>query len=286
MDIPSKMLMHPANSSRPVDARWLRIVDLNQSRKPARHKHDDEWIRDGLQHLRKWEKCEAASQFEKLTVAMPHLDAAHRLRFGEDRLARARLEALLLSGRTIEEVATPCGLSAEAVGAYEAIHFQVLGRLDAIAFVCPEAIGAHVACSSFHEVESDTLLRLIGYRGGADFAEAAYRYFREGIRLPDQVDGASEEELEELVIRLEVFAFVQAKMLPHPLCRIALRVLELVRSLERYIAHRGNVAPPAVLAGVGHDLGLDEPNPCQSNSTAQENPPCWWTALKSLLKAA
>jgi hypothetical protein len=286
MDLPSKMLLHPDNTARPVDARWRRIVDLCRNKKPRKHRHDDSWVRDGLRYLQQWDKCEAAYQFERLTIAMPDFDAAHRLRRGDDRLARARLEAQLLAGRTIGEAAATCGLSAETVRAYEAVHFQVIGRRDASAFIYTEAIGMSVLRPLLDEFESETFIKLMGFQRGFEFSEAGYRYFRGGVQVPERLEEATTAHLEELAALLRVRAFIATRVASRRGSPHAERITEVMRSLERYVA-RGRLQParPSVNQA-GGGLGLDLPVQVPADVPTQDKQPQWWPAIRNILHSA
>ncbi len=138
------MLLHPGNTARPVDARWQRVVELHQLGLRATCDFDDCWVRDGLQFFARWEADRDLRQRERFAEGMPDFAAAHRLHGRSDALERGRVEALLLAGQSVEAVAAACGLATAGVAAYEALHFQVVGRLGAWSFILSSAFSVPV----------------------------------------------------------------------------------------------------------------------------------------------
>jgi hypothetical protein len=286
MDLPSHMLMNPSNTARPVNARWLRIVDVHRTGKLAKRKHDDDWIRRGLKHLQRWEKCVNICLHEQLTLEMPDFDAAYRLRFGEDRLARARLEGQLLAGRTVEEAAATCGLLVDEVQAYETIHYQVFGRLNASAFIFTEAIGMSVLRPLLDEGDHDMLLKLMAYQRGHESSEAAYRYFRGGVQVPERLEEATTAHLDELAALLRVRAFIATRVASRRGSPHAERIIEVTKSLERYVARRRLQPERSKDDQAGGDLVQGLAAHARADVPTQDKQPQWWPAIRNILHSA
>jgi hypothetical protein len=120
--------MDPRYLARPVDARWQHINDLvDEGRGPA-HEYDDVWIKRGWAYYKRLRASTGDPDREQVTRDYLEFAAAYRLHSTGDKLERAIVEARLLAGQSIADVATAPGLTAEAVAAYEAVFFQVIGR--------------------------------------------------------------------------------------------------------------------------------------------------------------
>ena len=234
-NFPSVHPMHPIHSARPVDARWCRITEIADSGIRATHKLDDDWIKRGWRYVKQLRACRNQQDRERLTLDMPDLDAAYRLHTTDNKMERAVVEARLLARQTIEEVAAACGLSVDAVLAYEKIYFQVIGRLEAFAFILWHAIRVEPMFVGLHEEDTDILLKLFAYKKGPLYMEMMLRYLTHGVRVPDRLDQATRADLEELVAMLQCRAVVLAYVLPFPKCQRALVILELAREIEACI---------------------------------------------------
>jgi hypothetical protein len=84
---------------------------------------------------------ESAHKNVHFTGPLADLDRAFRLRFGEDRLTRAILEARILSGETAEEISAKCGLPITVCKLYESLFFNVRNKLAHCVYIFAEAIG-------------------------------------------------------------------------------------------------------------------------------------------------
>ena len=227
--------MHPYHSARPVAARWHRINDLIDCGRRPCHELDDAWIRRGWAYVLRLRACRLQHDRENLSREFPDMDAAYRLNTSDDKMEHAVVEARLLARQTVDEVAVATGLPNEAVTAYEAIFFQVLGRLDAPLFIIPQAIGMSLTGEGLRETDTDILLRLLAYQAGPPYLERVLRYFRVGIRIPQPFDHATRAELEELAAMLGVRAVILAKVLPFPQCRRATVLMQLSNELRAYV---------------------------------------------------
>ena len=221
----------------------------------------------------------------------PDLDAAYRLREAGDKVARGAVEGRLLAGQTAEEVAAACGFAPEAIRAYRALFFDVAGKLQADCFIYCQAVGR----KHFHgltEDDPDVLLKWAGYRKGPLLVEALERYFRRGVRVPDGLQGAGREELEELALMLSMKALVLTRVLPLRECGRVLKLLSLRKELDRYIASvaaaesaaaaaggEGRAAWPGALAAAPSGSGEAVP-------AAGADPSAWWAAFAAAVRAA
>jgi hypothetical protein len=217
--------------------------------------------------------CESAADEEGLARALPDLEAAFRLHAGPDKLARGILEARLLAGQTIEETAAACGLAPEAVRAYEALFFHVLGKLHSRMYILIQAVGGDLWGGGLTEDDVDVLLKLYGFLKGPIFLEWLIRYFRGGWSAPERLEDASIEQLQELILMLELRALIQARVLPFPECLRAERLWAQTRELQRHIdARSGNLQ-----AAPGHASSEAAPAD-ELLSPPGSDPEAWWLA--------
>ena len=276
-EFPSAMLMHPIHLSRPVDARWRRITDLAEHGGRAVDQYDDEWIRRGLRYLVRSRRIHAGDDRERVLRDFLDIDAACQLHTNPDKMKRCLVEARLLARQTVEEVAALCGLSVEAVIAYEKIFFQVLDRLEAFIFIIPEAIGIPLGNDELREEDSEKFIKLYAYQKGPMFLEIVLRYFRNGVQIPEPLDQASRAELMEAALMLKVRGLILSRVLPvakfhrvHRLTALANELRAYADSLpERNAAPKAEVVdsqvvenaplPAPAAGGVGNPEHVDEP---------------------------
>ncbi len=280
MDLPSTLLLSPAFPNRPVDARWLRVLDLAaRGRSRARHRYDDDWVRAGLRYLARLNRCNDEDARRCLNEAFPDVDAACRLHQG-DRVTRGVVEARLLAGQSPAEVAAVEGLTPGAVEAYEALFFQVVGRREAKSFILIEAIGGRLWDGKLTEENADVLLKLFGYLKGPLFLEAFVRYFRLGLRFPEDPASATLQELDELATMLQVRAVVQARVLPFPHCVRVLRLWQLSCELRAFAAGVPvGAMSPLTTVDVPRDARQMSAAPTPSDSA-------WWSEVRATAGAA
>src|SRR4051794_18022371 len=63
--LPAALLMCPLNTDRPVNSRWLRVLDLAHEGSPATGKYDDDWIRNGLKYLKRLQAYKSNADRER-----------------------------------------------------------------------------------------------------------------------------------------------------------------------------------------------------------------------------
>ena len=187
------------------------------------------------------------------------------------RLLTHFVEARLLARQSVEEVATICGLSVEAVVAYEKIFFQVLGRLKAFLFIIPNAIGIPLGEDELREEDTEKFIKLYAYQKGPMFLEIVLRYFRNGVQMPKQFDQASRAELDELALMLRIRAVIWSRVLPVAKLHRVVQLTALIDELRSYAASlpERNAAKDGV-AGMENDL-LSAPACCGSAEPAHSN---------------
>ena len=235
MTLPYLNPMNPY-AARPVNARWQRVVHLAYNGKRANGPWDDDWVRYGLHYFKRLQACRNESERTLISQGMSDLDAAYRLYTASDKMERAVVEARLLAGQTVEETAAACNLPEKVIVAYEEMFFHVLESLKGWIYILFNAVGMPLDDEKLTEDDRDILLKFYAYRKGPLFLEDLLRYFRNGIRVPERLDQASRDELEELVVMLELEAVVLSRVLPLEKCIRVFRAMTLAREVQAYIA--------------------------------------------------
>jgi hypothetical protein len=286
----------PGDGLRRLDERWQRVVDLAERDETATSRWDDDWVRRGLVYLTRLRCRRDDSERRGLAELMPDLDAAYAVHKHADKLTRGALEARLLARQTVEETAAAGDLTPEAVKAYAALFFQILGRLDADMFITINAVGPKMWDGSLTEDDPDLLLKLFAYLKGPIFLDVVPRDFRgwPGRSLPERLEEAGLDELDDAADMLGTRALILAKVLPFPDCCRALRLSSLAEELRRYVD--GRRAAESRPSGDG-PFGLTPPltAPADMEATAdcdgegqteQADPDAWWTARRAAVLAA
>jgi hypothetical protein len=277
------MLMHPDNVGRPIDARWQRISDLADRGEPAKHKWDDVWIRRGLAYETRRRACRDQADRDLLARMDPDVDVAYALRHGADKLARAELEGRLLAGQSIEEVASLCARTPEVVVAYVRLFFDVEGKLDAKLYLLINAVGSRLWDGSLREGDVDLLLKWIAAIKGPILLELMLRYVKHGVVLPERLQAATAEQLEDLALMLRMRALILTVASPWPECLRGVRLCELVDELREsipWLTTARSAAP--IYVGAAFAPVADETG---GGGEAIE-PGCWWAAWRAEVLSA
>jgi hypothetical protein len=290
MELPSFLLLSPRTTG-PVDARWRRVTDLADRGEPATHKWDDAWVRRGVAYLNRLRACRDDGQRRQLAKEAADIDAAYQLHATADKLARGTLEARLLAGQTLEEVAAACGLNRAAVEAYHELFFSVRGKLEAEVYILGEAIGEKLWFGLTKE-DVDVVLKHVAYLKGPIFLEAVLPYFRGEWSVPERLEGAGRGQLERLAHALLAQALFQARVLPFPQCLRTWRLLRLIEELWAFIDARypGGQADPR--PGVATWEAALPPilASCSTAPSAEASPTAdpavWWPAWRAAVLAA
>jgi hypothetical protein len=205
MQLPAVLLLNPTYTARPVDARLRRVLKLAEQGEPATHRWDDVGVRLGLKYLNRLRASQGEADRERLAQDFPDLDAAYRLHVSADPLPRAILEARLLAGQIVPEVAAACGLTEAAVTAYEALFFDVLGKLEAKEYLMAAAVRFDFS-GQLPEGNAGMLLKWYGLVRGPVMLDAMIRYFNSDWSVPERLDGVTKGQLEELHLMMTVRA--------------------------------------------------------------------------------
>jgi len=129
------------DATRSVDWRWQRACSLVQDDRRFSPRHDDEATGRAVAFLRAWRRCRTERQFSGLRRRDPDLFAAHALQQTQSR-TRTEIEARLLAGQSVAEVANRTSLPLAVVEVYEAVFFNVCDSLSATGWVLAHAVGS------------------------------------------------------------------------------------------------------------------------------------------------
>jgi hypothetical protein len=114
-------------------------------------------------YRRDWEACRTDADRAALAARRPAVAAAHGVYRDPAGRLRTALEARVLAGEPAADVARKAGLSLAAVGAYEALFFDVRDRCAAVDFVVQRVIGP--------PDRWEAAVRLLAYLGGPAVAD-------------------------------------------------------------------------------------------------------------------
>jgi hypothetical protein len=127
--------------NRTVDWRWQRAWSLVQDDRRFSPGRDDEATGRAVTFLRAWRRCRTERQFSGLRRRDPDLFAAHALQESQSR-TRMEIEARLLAGQSVAEVASRASLPLAVVEVFEKVFFNVCDSLSATGWVMAHAVGS------------------------------------------------------------------------------------------------------------------------------------------------
>jgi hypothetical protein len=223
----------PWQSVRHVDHRWRVAVHRVRRRLPPDPRPEDEWVTKSERFIAAVVACRDEAERETVARRFPELDAAFSLRTAADKLARAGVEARILAGLPVAEVAAACGLAPSAIELYERLFFEVRARLPDKLYVLRHAVGPkHFDRTSRTEENFDTLLRWAGFAYGPLLVEELARYFALGAKMPERLDGLTPAQWDELYRGFLMHALVRTWLLPAEEAHQALQFEQLRRELQ------------------------------------------------------
>jgi hypothetical protein len=131
----------PDSPFRPVAWRWqlaLQAVDW------ARHLPPwltDRWVDRAVQFISALKACRTPRGKARLARRMPATHRAYQLSLATPSWQRWELEARLLAGETVRQIAGPTGLDPGTIKVYEQLFFNVFDRLKATSYIRNATIG-------------------------------------------------------------------------------------------------------------------------------------------------
>jgi len=280
------MELHPKNPIPPVHRRW-RIAELvARGFTPWAADLEDPWVQRAVTYL----QTPPAAGTEQPAADLADVDAALQVH-KSDKLTRGTLEARILARLPADQVAAACGLTVEAVQAYEALFFDVREHIAFPDYLIPVVVGPKLHYGITPE-DVDVVLKHVGYVGGPILVDWLVDFYTSGLIVPESLEAARAEELRTLARRLRAKALHLVYVLPHPACCRALRLNELARELEAYAGSLGDAkdAPAEEVAmraplGVGEGV-LDNALASAETLNAPARDPEWWSSWREAVLVA
>jgi hypothetical protein len=280
------MELHPKNPIPPTDRRW-RIAELvARGFTPWETDRENSWIQRAVNYL----KTASAAGPEKPAADLADVDAALKVH-KSDKLTRGTLEARILARMPADQVAAACGLTVEALQAYEALFFDVRDHLPYPDYLIPVVIGEKLHYGITPE-DVDVVLKHVGYVLGPILVDWLVDFYTSGLIVPESLEAASPHELRTLARRLRAKALHLVYMLKFPHCCRALRLNELARELEAYAEGLGDAKnaateDAAIHAPLSAGEGVLEKAPALAETLKTPvRGPEWWQSWREAVLAA
>jgi hypothetical protein len=170
--------LHRRSPVRPLAWRWQRADALVGQGRYFCRRRDAAQTGRTVRYLRALERCRTGLHKERLARAFLDVHDARLLH--EDNGARAvEVQARLLARQSVDVIARAAGLPLDVVGAYEALFFNVLDRLDASDWITAQAVGWH-RFDPAKGRDRATVLKAYAYHGGPLVLETVLPYLLNG----------------------------------------------------------------------------------------------------------
>ena len=171
---PKSHIVHPGkpripvfedvNPFREVNWRWRRAQQIIKDGEPISAKTDDIWTRRAANYVKASSSCSSRRPNAAALRTMRDITVAQQL--AEEEEIRWAVEAELLSGEPITDVARKAGVEPSAITAFESLFFHVLDRLECSAYIRHKVLGKKFICDLLTLDDKDILLKMFGYYGG------------------------------------------------------------------------------------------------------------------------
>ena len=229
-----------SNPARPLAWRWELACLLIQQQRRISTRNDDAWVQAAVRFKRRLERSNGAAALGRLKSSEPGLFAAYEL-FDSGGFPRWRVEAWLLTGLSMLELANRSGLPVAAVEAFEALFFNVSDRLDAAGYITTIAIGGLAAGE---QPSKESVVKAFAYYSGPLILEVLLRDAIDAqgnLRPLDDLDLSTADSRTAGRARLALMV----EMLPFSpgLISETVRIRELMASFELQKTPRADVNP-------------------------------------------
>jgi hypothetical protein len=164
------------NPWRVPDWRWLRAQDIAHGGRPATPRRDGvtstTQIHKAARFYKALQRCGNEEQLQmKLAEQIPIMFWAHYLYDQPHNPMRWSIEARILAGETDWEIAGRIGCCEEIIQTYEALFFNVRGKLNRTDYIF-NVVLKDAVMRGLHEREKDLLWKLMAYIGGSHVLDA------------------------------------------------------------------------------------------------------------------
>jgi len=185
-----------ALGSAPPDWRWRRAQDICRRQEPAIHAEDDAWIIRAVGYLTKAGGCPDFDEHHALWDEYHDLHGAIFLHAHGAPLPVAILQARLLAGTPLDEIARLCALPLLHLTAYEALFYSVQTRRARPISLQYEVIASDLWVRHARRDHAE-VLKMLGLFHGREVVEAGVRLLVENrpspgdrrVILPILIDG-------------------------------------------------------------------------------------------------
>lgn len=189
--LPASLLTDPLNPNRPANWRWERARWLREKSRYVRKGYDDDYVQMARRFQCDQAKCRFDADFERLARRYPGIFWAHDI-YNRQNDTRWLIEASLLAGMPLSQLAEFCKTDIPTVIWYESLFFDVLKHLHNEMWIVSVVMGSAVHFG-LQEREYDLLWKMVGYGLGPLYLRAFVFSFR-GVRVTeiDQVDASTD----------------------------------------------------------------------------------------------
>ena len=158
---------------RPPSWRWGLANRLLTERLPRRPETQDPWVQRIVKHLRSIQGVESSRRHGRCDRLIAEAAA---IRFAPDPLIRSELEAWILTGEPVGDVAKLAGYGLDVVEAYEQSFFDVRHKLNAPSYVLHVVIGPGLY-EGFHPDDLAPILKWVAYYRGRHMLATTLRAY-------------------------------------------------------------------------------------------------------------
>jgi len=159
---------------RPVDWRWLRVVELLDSGSRPR-RSEDRHVHRGYRFLKRLRACDPRGE-ERLMQQYPDLYEAHRMYDTEGpphlKAARWMVEAGILSGQPVEYLGHYLNADVDVLAIYEAMYFDVRDALGDPDYVVANVLWPDHARHASQENSLGLVCKWLAYLYGWETVQA------------------------------------------------------------------------------------------------------------------
>ena len=159
--------------------RWQRSTHLAKEGKGYSPDTDDRETGYALKFVRALSACKTEANRAALAKKAPNLYGAYQI-YTSGGPAKWTIEARILAGQSLRDVAQAMGVSKETEYWYQKLFFHVVPRLTATDYVRIKIIGKS-AFQAISPDDTETLLKLFGYYGGQLVLDLAISCLLSGV---------------------------------------------------------------------------------------------------------
>jgi hypothetical protein len=158
--------LRPAHPWRPVDWRWRLALHLVEQPRSYLRKYADDGVRQAVALERTYPRSWDNDARERLANRQPTLWQARELYYSDPAHSRWAVEARILAGEPVADIARKHNLTPEVIDCYAPLFFDVADRLDNPSLIYMYVVGTKVYTGWSPDDDLDVIWRLFGYNFG------------------------------------------------------------------------------------------------------------------------